>query len=35
MLLTFRAFEGLGFGGEWAVGSVLVAETVAAPGASR
>lgn len=30
MLLVFRGFEGLGFGGEWAVGSVLVAETVAA-----
>jgi len=28
-LLAFRALEGLGFGGEWAVGSVLIAETVA------
>ncbi|MCL8207161.1 MAG: MFS transporter [Actinomycetia bacterium] len=27
-LLVFRALEGLGFGGEWAVGAVLVAETV-------
>ncbi|MCF8567451.1 MFS transporter [Alicyclobacillus tolerans] len=27
-LLVFRAFEGLGFGGEWAVGAVLIAETV-------
>ncbi len=29
-LLTARALQGLGFGGEWSVGSVLVAETVAA-----
>jgi MFS family permease len=29
-LLVFRALEGLGFGGEWAVGAVLIAETVAA-----
>lgn len=29
MLLVFRALEGIGFGGEWAVGSVLIAETVA------
>lgn len=27
-LLAFRALEGLGFGGEWAVGAVLIAETV-------
>ncbi|GGO95652.1 MFS transporter [Wenjunlia tyrosinilytica] len=26
MLLTCRAFQGLGFGGEWAAGAVLVAE---------
>ncbi|MGW1890661.1 MFS transporter [Streptomyces sp. NPDC002004] len=26
MLLVFRALQGLGFGGEWAVGAVLVAE---------
>ncbi|MFF2524561.1 MFS transporter [Streptomyces liangshanensis] len=25
-LLVFRAFQGLGFGGEWAVGAILVAE---------
>ena len=30
MLIVLRALEGLGFGGEWAVGSVLIAETVAA-----
>ena len=29
-LLVFRALEGLGFGGEWAVGAVLIAETVQA-----
>jgi MFS family permease len=29
-LLVFRALEGLGFGGEWAVGAVLIAETVTA-----
>lgn len=29
-LLAFRALEGLGFGGEWAVGAVLIAETVRA-----
>ncbi len=29
-LLTMRALQGFGFGGEWAVGSVLIAETVAA-----
>jgi MFS family permease len=28
MLLVFRVFEGIGFGGEWAVGAVLVAEIV-------
>ncbi len=28
-LLVFRALEGLGFGGEWAVGAVLIAESVA------
>lgn len=28
-LLVFRAFEGLGFGGEWAVGAVLMSESVA------
>lgn len=27
-LLLFRALQGLGFGGEWAAGAVLVAETV-------
>ncbi|MDI3390781.1 MFS transporter [Streptomyces sp. B-S-A8] len=26
MLLVFRALQGLGFGGEWAVGAILVAE---------
>ena len=26
MLMTFRALQGLGFGGEWAAGAVLVAE---------
>ncbi|WP_051663313.1 MFS transporter [Alicyclobacillus macrosporangiidus] len=30
ILLVFRALEGLGFGGEWAVGAVLIAESVAA-----
>ena len=25
-LLVFRALQGLGFGGEWAVGAILVAE---------
>ena len=29
-LLTTRALQGFGFGGEWSVGSVLVAETIAA-----
>jgi MFS family permease len=28
MLLFFRVFQGIGFGGEWAVGAVLVAEMV-------
>src|SRR3954469_19973910 len=28
MLMVFRVFEGIGFGGEWAVGAVLVAEMV-------
>jgi MFS family permease len=28
MLLVFRIFQGIGFGGEWAVGAVLVAEIV-------
>jgi MFS family permease len=28
MLLAFRVFEGIGFGGEWAVGAILVAEFV-------
>jgi MFS family permease len=28
MLLVFRVFHGIGFGGEWAVGAVLVAELV-------
>jgi MFS family permease len=28
MLLVFRVFQGIGFGGEWAVGAVLVAEYV-------
>ncbi|WP_207711721.1 MFS transporter [Sulfobacillus harzensis] len=27
-MLVFRGLEGLGFGGEWAVGAVLIAETV-------
>jgi len=30
MLLTFRALQGLGFGGEWAAGAVLVAEYASA-----
>ena len=30
MLLTFRALQGLGFGGEWAAGAILVAEYAAA-----
>jgi MFS family permease len=29
-LLTTRALQGFGFGGEWAVGSVLIAETIEA-----
>jgi MFS family permease len=29
-LLTLRGLEGLGFGGEWAVGSVLIGEAIAA-----
>ncbi|MFR9792334.1 MFS transporter [Streptomyces sp. MB22_4] len=29
-LLLFRAFQGLGFGGEWAVGAILVAEYASA-----
>ncbi len=29
LLFTFRALQGLGFGGEWAVGAVLVAEYAA------
>lgn len=29
-LLVTRAMQGFGFGGEWAVGSVLIAETIAA-----
>ena len=28
MLMVFRVFEGIGFGGEWGVGAVLVAEMV-------
>ena len=28
MLLVFRVFQGVGFGGEWAVGAILVAELV-------
>lgn len=28
MLMVFRVFEGIGFGGEWGVGAVLVAEVV-------
>jgi MFS family permease len=28
MLLGFRVFQGIGFGGEWAVGAILVAELV-------
>ena len=28
MLVVFRVFEGIGFGGEWGVGAVLVAELV-------
>ena len=31
LLLTFRALQGLGFGGEWAAGAILVAE-IADPG---
>src|SRR5260370_6001468 len=27
-LLIFRGLQGLGFGGEWAVGSVLIGETI-------
>ena len=30
MLMTFRALQGLGFGGEWAAGAVLVAEYASA-----
>jgi MFS family permease len=30
MLLTFRALQGLGFGGEWAAGAILVAEYASA-----
>ena len=29
-LLVFRALQGLGFGGEWAVGAILVAEYASA-----
>jgi MFS family permease len=28
MLLVFRVFQGIGFGGEWAVGAILVAEII-------
>src|SRR3954452_8958576 len=28
MLMVFRVFEGIGFGGEWAVGAILVAELI-------
>jgi len=28
MLMVFRVFQGIGFGGEWAVGAILVAELV-------
>jgi MFS family permease len=35
MLLVFREFQGIGFGGEWAVGAVLVAELVRADGRGR
>src|ERR1700754_3515339 len=28
MLMVFRIFEGIGFGGEWVIGAVLVAELV-------
>ena len=34
MLLVFRVFQGIGFGGEWAVGAILVAELVT-PGGAR
>jgi MFS family permease len=34
-LAVFRALEGLGFGGEWAVGSVLMAEWADAPRRGR
>ena len=34
-LAVFRALEGFGFGGEWAVGSVLVAEWADAPSRGR
>ena len=32
MLVVFRVFQGIGFGGEWAVGAILVAELIK-PGA--
>ena len=28
MLLVFRVLQGIGFGGEWAVGAILVAELI-------
>src|SRR3954447_9804865 len=28
MLMVFRVFQGIGFGGEWAVGAILVAELI-------
>ena len=28
MLIVFRVFQGIGFGGEWAVGAILVAELI-------
>ena len=29
MLMVFRVFQGIGFGGEWGVGAILVAELIA------
>jgi len=34
-MLVLRAFQGIGFGGEWAVGSVLMGEVVCAPHRGR
>ena len=35
MLLVFRVFQGIGFGGEWAVGAILVAELIRPEAAAR